>query len=122
MAGNVLPLVLHITECKTLQYYIYTRAAGKTSKTAVLPGFSAGKTWSYLDVQKKAEVLSRKGNKLFPYYFCDTMKEVIAFVFNAIIKSKAVNQYKKKFFLKILIFFPYLIESFEKSHAKCGIS
>ena len=44
-------------------------ATGKTSKTAVLPGFRAGKIWSYLDFQKKAKVLSKKGNLPFPYNF-----------------------------------------------------
>ena len=61
-------------------------ATGKTGKTAVLPGFSAGKTWSYLDFQKEAKVLSRKDNQPYPHYFYVTMKELSTFVFNALIK------------------------------------
>ena len=55
------------------------RAAGtgETGKTMVLPGFSAGKTWSYLDFLKKAKILSRKGNQPFTYHFYVPLKELI---------------------------------------------
>ena len=59
---------------------IRAASTGKTGKTTVLPGFLAGKTWSYLDFQKKAEVLFRKGNLPFPYYLCVPMKELITVI------------------------------------------
>ena len=79
-------------------------ATGKTGKTAVLPGFSAGKTRSYLDFQKKTKVLSRKHNQPFPYYFYVTMKQLITFLFNSFIKFKAIFQCKMDENLKILNF------------------
>ena len=49
---------------------IRAASTGKTGKTTVLPGFLAGKTWSYLDFQKEVYVLSRKAiSRIFSAYF-----------------------------------------------------
>ena len=86
--------IFHTTAKRTSLNYqsdrklLKLRAAstGKTGKTSVLPGFPAGKTWSYLDFLKEAEVLSRKGNQPFPYYFHVLIK--IFFCFDKVSYSK----------------------------------
>ena len=100
----------------TFKFGIYIRDAiiGKTGKTVVLPGFSAGKTWSYLDFQKKFEVLTRKRNQIFPFYFCYNERAYNFFI-QCTHKIKAINQWKKDENLKFLNFLPYLIEIFENT-------